>query len=115
MALFTKSKYKKYLLDHEDIINRLFEKHYPGKVMKISQGEDGMLLFTKTWSDGGIYTYDEIEDSIEFVDNYLKRYINFYLFTDKRHAYLLDIIKRVWSVDEAEKLLIETIQKGYIY
>jgi len=114
MSLLTKPKYKKYILDHHDIINALFQKHYPTLFFRVHQNEKGDLLLSKTWSDWVIYTYDEVENSIEFVDNYIKKYINFYLFTPARHSYLLDIIKRLGDVDKAENLLHETIKKWYI-
>jgi len=48
MSLLTKPKYKKYILDHHDIINALFQKHYPTLFFRVHQNEKGDLLLSKT-------------------------------------------------------------------
>lgn len=114
MALLYRTQYKQHILDHVDIINSLLKKNYSYPIY-ITISKSWELLFSKMFKDDGIiYTYDEVESSIQFIDEHMKKYINFYLFTNKRQEYLLDTIKRIWDVSKAENILWETIKKWYI-
>ena len=113
MALLTKTEYKKYLVEHMDVVNEIFAKNYTITIY-IRVNENWEILLTKTWSDGVLYTYDEYETSIEFIDYYLRKYVNFFLFSSKRQAYLLDTIKRIGDIEKAENILKDTIRKWYI-
>ena len=114
MALLYRTQYKKYIVDHVDIINDLFKKNYSFPIY-ITVSDSGEVLFSKMFKDDGIvYTYDEVETSIQFIDDHIKPYINFYLFSQLRQNYLLDTIKRIWDVSKAEDILSETIKKWYI-
>lgn len=113
MALLYRKEYKQRIRENLDYINEVLSKNYSFTIY-ITIDESGDFLLTKTWSDGILYTYDEVEESLQFIDNYLKKHINFFLFTEKRQAYLLDTIKRIWDVDKSENILKETISKGYI-
>lgn len=105
--------YKKYIVDYIDILNNILEKNYNFHI-KILFIEWEILLQKKWLTDDNIYTYRENEDSIKLIDKYLEKYVNFFLFSKSRHLYLIDIIKRIWDVDKAENLLIESIKKWYI-
>lgn len=107
------SEYKKYIKNHYDIINDIFKRNYRFD-MYVSFWEKWEVLLTKTGSDGNLYTYDEIEDSLSFIDNYVRKHVNFFLFTDQRHKYLLDTIKRLGDIEKSERLLQETIRKWYL-
>lgn len=113
MALFYKKEYRKYIIDHIDILNKRLKENYDFTIY-IHLSDKWEILLTKTWTDGVLYTYDELETSITFIDYYTKKFSNVFLFTEKRQNYLLDIIKRIWEMDKAENLLSETIRKGYI-
>lgn len=113
MLLLSKQEYKNYLAKNYETINKELWNYYSFYI-KIQIINWEVILSKKSNNDNDIFDYNEYEDSIELIDHYLKKYHNVFLVTDSRKQYLLDTIKRIWDIENSEKLLIETIQKWYI-
>lgn len=102
--------YKKYIINNYDIINEILKKNY-NYFIKVEIRE-GIVFLVKKWiKNQEIYEYDEYDSSLEYIDRYIKKYINFFLFSHNRQRFLLDTVKKVWGLKKAENIVIETIQK----
>ena len=111
--LLKKIDYKKFIMNNHIKLNKILKEKLNFYIeIKIINNE---ILLTKKSIDGiEVFTYDEYENSIEYIDWYLKTFIYTFLFTESRNIYLLDIIKRIWNVEKSENILIESIQKWYL-
>lgn len=113
--LLDKKNYKRFLIENKDSINEVLTKQYNWKKkMNIWAYEDILYHNFTHWKISVWVTYNEGENSIEYLDNWLYQFIDALLLTPPRKQYFLDLVKRNNDLEKSEKLLIDCIRKRLI-
>jgi hypothetical protein len=93
----------------------VLENQYKGE-KKMSIWDNWEILY-HNFTHGKIQvwvTYNEGENSVEYLDHWLYDFIDTLLLTHQRKQYFLDLVKRNNDLEKSEKILLDCIRKKLI-